>query len=149
MATRARSKRQETDGTERTVRASISFPELQYQCLEKIAEENKVSLAWVVREATTNIIRHSNATAVKIDLEVSAPATSGSIAVLRIENDGTPGRTSSTDGGTGLVGLRERLATLGGLVTAEAGSDGHFVVQAKLPLETDPPPATTQPELAT
>ena len=48
---RAQSKRQETDAPERTVRASISFPEQQYQVLEKIAAENKVSLAWVVRDA--------------------------------------------------------------------------------------------------
>ncbi len=36
---------------ERTVRASISFPEQQYDVLERIAAENRVSLAWVVRDA--------------------------------------------------------------------------------------------------
>lgn len=36
---------------ERTVRASISFPEDQYSELERIAEQQRVSLAWVVREA--------------------------------------------------------------------------------------------------
>lgn len=36
---------------ERTIRASISFPEQQYQVMERIAAENKVSLAWVVRDA--------------------------------------------------------------------------------------------------
>lgn len=39
------------DAHGRTVRASISFPEKQYQVLERIAAENKVSLAWVVRDA--------------------------------------------------------------------------------------------------
>jgi len=48
---RARSKRQETGGKERTLRAFFSFPELQYRFLEKIADENKNSLAWVVRDA--------------------------------------------------------------------------------------------------
>lgn len=56
-AMRAQSKRQETDGPERTVRASISFPEQQYQFLEKIAEENKVSLAWVVRDAIDSYLK--------------------------------------------------------------------------------------------
>jgi two-component system sensor histidine kinase DesK len=109
----------------------------------------QAALAWVVREATTNIIRHSNATTVKIDLEISAPTTSGSTAVLRIENDGTPSKNRSPDGGTGLIGLQDRLATLGGRVTAEAGTDGRFVVQAHLPLDTDSPPAATQAKLAT
>jgi predicted DNA-binding protein len=34
------------------VRASISFPPDVYETLETIAREKKVSLAWVVREAT-------------------------------------------------------------------------------------------------
>jgi predicted DNA-binding protein len=34
------------------VRASISFPPEMYKSLEAIAKEKKVSLAWVVREAT-------------------------------------------------------------------------------------------------
>ncbi len=35
-----------------TVRASISFPPVLYQSLEEIAQQKKVSLAWVVRDAT-------------------------------------------------------------------------------------------------
>jgi len=35
-----------------SVRASISFPPEVYETLEVIAKEKKVSLAWVVREAT-------------------------------------------------------------------------------------------------
>jgi predicted DNA-binding protein len=34
------------------VRASISFPPDIYESLETIAKQKKVSLAWVVREAT-------------------------------------------------------------------------------------------------
>lgn len=40
-----------TAPAERTVRASVSFPEDQYTELERIAQEQRVSLAWVVREA--------------------------------------------------------------------------------------------------
>lgn len=42
---------------ERTVRASINFPEEQYQVLEKISAENKVSLAWVVRDAIDGYLK--------------------------------------------------------------------------------------------
>jgi len=38
------------------VRASISFPREVYETLEMIAKEKKVSLAWVVREATERYI---------------------------------------------------------------------------------------------
>lgn len=40
-----------TAPAERTVRASVSFPEDQYSELERIADQQRVSLAWVVREA--------------------------------------------------------------------------------------------------
>jgi metal-responsive CopG/Arc/MetJ family transcriptional regulator len=40
-----------TAPADRTVRASVSFPEDQYAELERIAQEQRVSLAWVVREA--------------------------------------------------------------------------------------------------
>lgn len=48
---RIQAKRHDSGVHERTVRASISLPERQYQDLERIAAENKVSLAWVVRDA--------------------------------------------------------------------------------------------------
>jgi len=40
-----------TAPAERTVRASVSFPEDQYVELERIAQKQRVSLAWIVREA--------------------------------------------------------------------------------------------------
>lgn len=41
---------------ERTVRASISFPEGQYAEMERIAQSQRVSLAWVVREAVQDYL---------------------------------------------------------------------------------------------
>lgn len=41
----------------RTVRASISFPADVYADLERIAEANRVSLAWVVRQAAERYVR--------------------------------------------------------------------------------------------
>jgi len=38
------------------VRASVSFPEDQYAELERIALEQRVSLAWVVRDAVQSYL---------------------------------------------------------------------------------------------
>ena len=54
---RTQSKRHESGAQDRTVRASISFPEEQYHVLERIAAENKVSLAWVVRDAIDGYLK--------------------------------------------------------------------------------------------
>ena len=47
-------KSQPTEGA--SVRATISFPSEIYQTLEDIAKQKKVSLAWVVREASEQYI---------------------------------------------------------------------------------------------
>jgi metal-responsive CopG/Arc/MetJ family transcriptional regulator len=39
-----------------SVRATISFPNELYQTLEEIAKQKKVSLAWVVRDATERYV---------------------------------------------------------------------------------------------
>lgn len=87
----------------------------------------QVALGWVVRETTTNVIRHSNATTCKIELEVTPDAS-----ILRVQNDGVTSSSARATGGSGLSGLRERLAEVGGTLTAEELS-GQFVLTAWLP----------------
>ncbi|SEE89933.1 two-component system, NarL family, sensor histidine kinase DesK [Arthrobacter alpinus] len=83
------------------------------------------ALAMTVREATTNILRHSEATAASITLAASAAGVS-----LAISNNGAPPAPAAT--GTGLLGLRERLEALGG--TLETSMDaGRFELQAWIP----------------
>lgn len=43
------------------VRASITFPPDLYEALEKIALQKKVSLAWVVRDATERYVAEETA----------------------------------------------------------------------------------------
>ncbi|MBX9661500.1 MAG: ribbon-helix-helix domain-containing protein [Nitrospiraceae bacterium] len=47
------------------VRASISFPSDIYQNLQMLAKQNKVSLAWVVREAVEMYVADATADAGK------------------------------------------------------------------------------------
>ncbi|HYO20662.1 MAG TPA: histidine kinase [Dermatophilaceae bacterium] len=105
----------------------------------------QAALGWVVREATTNIIRHSDPTTVTIELDVVQDGDTGPAAVLRIENDGvhTPDSGGGATGGSGLAGLRARLAELGGDLDAEALSGGRYVVQVRLPLTRRSPVAAT------
>jgi two-component system sensor histidine kinase DesK len=97
-----------------------------------LPEQVQAALGWVVREATTNVIRHSDATTCTIGLDVedfgNAPT-----AVLRMENDGVRPAAPGA-GGSGLDGLSERLAGLGGWLTAERRRDDRFVVEASVPV---------------
>ncbi|MGH1554242.1 sensor histidine kinase [Streptomyces sp. L7] len=82
-----------------------------------LPSEVQSALGWVVREATTNVLRHGNAGRCAVAVRVAE----GSV-VLTVENDGATavdgvvgvsgdsgGSTGSGGGGAGLVGLRERL----------------------------------------
>ena len=81
-------------------------------------------LGWVVREAVTNVLRHSGATTVTIDLDTAADDV-----VLGIADDG---RGSPAPPGAGLTGLAERVQRLGGDLRTASG-DG-FRLTARLPL---------------
>ncbi|MFF9770084.1 sensor histidine kinase [Streptomyces sp. NPDC014636] len=91
--------------------------------------EVQSALGWVVREAATNVLRHGDAARCEVGLRV----LEGHV-VLTVENDGAvpPGE----GGGSGLAGLRERLAAVGG--TLEAGIVGagrdRFRLVADVPM---------------
>jgi len=81
-------------------------------------------LGWVVREAVTNVLRHSGATTVTVTLD-----TAEDDVVLGITDDG---RGSAAPRGAGLTGLAERVQRLGGDLRTADG-DG-FRLTARLPL---------------
>ncbi len=92
----------------------------------------QAALGWVVREGTTNIIRHSDATACTIELGILDSPGAPRAVTLRMDNDRvhTPDTGS---GGSGLAGLGERLAGLGGSITTGHPRNGHFRLEASLP----------------
>jgi two-component system, NarL family, sensor histidine kinase DesK len=99
-------------------------------------------LAWAVREASTNIVRHSGARHAGITVTVT-----GTSAGAEVTDDGAgppAGRgTPTADGdsepgaaGSGLAGLAERAARLGGTLLAGGGRNGGFRVRVTVPLTT-------------
>ena len=99
-----------------------------------LAGRTQSTLGWVVREAVTNVLRHSRATSCSIDLQ----AESGTVE-LRVVNDGlaVPGTAGASGWGNGLTGLAERLAESGGRLAAARDRD-RFVLTATLPTEATP-----------
>jgi two-component system sensor histidine kinase DesK len=91
------------------------------------------TLGWVVREATTNVLRHSGAGRVTVELTAD-----GARAVLTVTDDGsgTAERVTiwGSSSGSGLAGLRERVAALGGELAAGPVDGGGYRVCATVPL---------------
>ncbi len=94
-------------------------------------------LAWTVREGATNIVRHSAARHAEVVIELT-----GTAASARLSDDGTGPRGKTLPAGSGLVGLAERAARLGGALSAGAGEHGGFWLRVSVPLTgplTGPP----------
>ena len=100
----------------------------------RLSETGRRLLGLLVREATTNVLRHSQARRAEVDYRVE-----DGWARLRVSNDGAPSAAGAS-GGSGLDMLAERLAAVGGTLTREHQGD-RFVVAASLPLD-----ASTGPE---
>ncbi|MBC9730360.1 histidine kinase [Streptomyces sp. TRM68367] len=88
------------------------------------------ALGWVVREAATNVLRHGDARRCSVVVRVAE-----GLVVLIVENDGVPRDAGSgPGGGSGLAGLRERLAGIGGTLRAGPAGDGLFRLTVEVPL---------------
>ncbi|MCG8914596.1 histidine kinase [Actinokineospora sp. PR83] len=92
-----------TEGTERALPSAVS-----------------VAVLRVAREALTNAAKHAGGTPVAVRLKYGV----GDVR-LTVRNPLRPGDPAATrDGGHGLEGMRERVALVGGALTAGAESDG-------------------------
>jgi signal transduction histidine kinase len=124
-------------------RSRLPAAQIEMVCgpeLDALAESRALVLFRLVQEALTNVARHSSATRVKIQIgrAVSAPGIDISIADngcgadhrARSSGLGERGR------GLGLIGMRERVAALGGsIAVSNASGAPGFEVRAFLPLQ--------------
>ncbi|MQY32880.1 hypothetical protein SRB17_08390 [Streptomyces sp. RB17] len=93
-------------------------------------------LGWVVREAVTNVVRHSDASRCEITVESGAEQVRLTVTDNGSGNGKPVSRPQQGIGGTGLKGLTERLAAAGGSLTAGPSPRGGFTVTAELPVES-------------
>jgi signal transduction histidine kinase len=83
----------------------------------------------VVQEALTNAGKHAPGGPVTVTLDVRADE----LAVTVVNRKATRSPAPLPSGGLGLIGLRERVRTVGGTLRAEPRLDGGFRVEAVLP----------------
>lgn len=94
----------------------------------------------LVEEALTNALKHAG----RVRVRVLVSAGDGVVRVEVTNQPGVPGRghaeaaPAASGGHLGLVGLRERVAALGGTLSAGPTTKGGFRVGAVLPLDATP-----------
>ncbi|GGZ36752.1 hypothetical protein GCM10010387_33530 [Streptomyces inusitatus] len=90
----------------------------------------------VVQEALTNVLRHARHAR---SVEVTVGRTAGGVTV-EVTDDAPPNSVRPPQrGGYGLIGMRERVTTLGGSLDAGPGPGGGWSVRATLPVPAREP----------
>ena len=90
-----------------------------------INPKHDATVAWVMREAVTNVIRHSGARSCRMSLRANDGATT-----LEVFDDGHGAENIA--GGTGLEGLAQRVRAQGGTFEAGPGASGGFRLRVSL-----------------
>ena len=97
----------------------------------RLPEAVELTAYRVIQESLTNTRKHAGCDTAVIRLGYAPGALS-----LAVENEGEPFTRNSrhTPGGHGIVGMRERVAALGGRLSAGPRPEGGYRVFAELPL---------------
>jgi two-component system sensor histidine kinase DesK len=109
--------------------------------LPPLSDHASELLGYVVREAVTNVVRHSQAGVCTVAVEPAA---------VEVRDDGR-GLPTGVRSGSGLVGLRSRVEAAGGTLWVGAAETGGTVVRAELGVPATgretarPAPAVTAP----
>jgi signal transduction histidine kinase len=96
----------------------------------RLPEPIELAAYYVVAEALTNTVKHAHATVIDIEAAIDAE-----VLQLRVCDDGDGG--ADTTGGSGLVGLTDRVEALGGRLTFNSPSGGGTALKVALPLPAD------------
>ena len=93
----------------------------------------------VCQESLSNVLRHADASRVRVNLTHSHPST-----ILTVEDDGRgfelregTERTNGERRGIGLLGMRERMLALGGSLTIRSARGKGTVIRAEVPVATE------------
>jgi two-component system, NarL family, sensor histidine kinase UhpB len=117
-------------------RSRLPATQIEMVCgadLDALAESRALVLFRLVQEALTNVARHSSATRVKIEIGRAASAAGIDISIA---DNGRGADLSAHRSGLGLIGMRERVAALGGsFAVSSANGAAGFEVRAFLPLQ--------------
>ncbi|HET9257328.1 MAG TPA: sensor histidine kinase [Pseudonocardiaceae bacterium] len=105
--------------------------ELDQGAIPELPAAVQLSAYRIVQEALTNVIKHALA---PVRCIVRITAQDGELH-LAVTDDGVPRRPAS-EGGQGLIGMRERAALHHGTLEAGQRPGGGFAVHARLPFES-------------
>jgi signal transduction histidine kinase len=114
----------------RTAHAGLTVRKVVDGDVRRLPAAVELAAFRIVQEAITNVVRHSGANSAEVRLHYGADVLS-----VRVDDTGSAGdRVASLEPGSGLRGMRERAAALGGTMSVGAAPSGGVRVEAQLPV---------------
>jgi signal transduction histidine kinase len=103
--------------------------EIELPAAARLPAKLEATIFRVSQEALTNVVKHADATTVRVHLACRERSV-----VLAIEDDGGGfSREDEGDGGFGLVGMRERVASLDGSLVVESSPGAGTRISGEIP----------------
>jgi signal transduction histidine kinase len=97
----------------------------------RLPEPIEIAVYYLVAEALTNAAKHAHASTVHVEVDTVVDGTADALRV-RVRDDGRGG--ADLGGGSGLVGLKDRVEALGGRLQVESPRGAGTALRAELPL---------------
>jgi signal transduction histidine kinase len=120
----------------RTLARRCSVPvQLQLGMEGKLPERVEVAAYYVVAEALTNVAKHANASLVQVEVAID-----DGLVRLGIRDDGVGGADPAR--GSGLVGLKDRVAATGGTLRVQSHPGQGTGLVVELPIDAGQPPGS-------
>ena len=104
---------------------------------DRLPEPVEVAAYFVVSEALTNAVKHSEATSLTVEIEAA-----DNVLRIGVQDDGVGGAEFA--GGSGLVGLRDRVEALGGRIALQSTPGLGTSLSVELPLSPGPAAAASR-----
>jgi signal transduction histidine kinase len=97
----------------------------------RLPEPIEIAAYYLVAEALTNVAKHAHASTIHVEVDTTEGDAGGVLRVC-VRDDGRGG--ADLAGGSGLVGLQDRVEALGGRLRVQSAPGAGTTVRAELPL---------------
>ena len=113
-----------------TTRRAGADVELEFAVPDGLDPAVELTAYRVIQEALSNAVRHAPQAAIRVKVR-----RSGGDLAIRVWNSPRTATRPTAGSGHGLVGMRERVALVDGVVSTGPTPEGGYLVEASLPVE--------------
>jgi PAS domain S-box-containing protein len=107
--------------------------DLSFDC--RLEESVEVATYYIASEALTNAVKHAQASIVELHVDCR-----GGVLTLEVRDDGIGG--ADPGGGSGLIGLKDRVEALGGTISVASPPDQGTALRVLLPIDSSAAPTS-------